>query len=192
MGIIEQVSELDEAETIHYLPSQTVARAEAERIKIRLVFDASCKDRKAGTSLDDCLHVGPSLTPFLFYILLRYRENRIALAGDQEKDFLNIEINPADGDCFRFLWVKDITAKELEIIVYRYRTVVFGVSSSPFLLNAVLQHHIKTYQEQDPEFVAKLLHSCYVDDLVPGCESTEKTLGLYEKANERMLEGGSS
>ena len=190
MGIIEQVSELDEAETIHYLPSQTVVRAEAETTKVRLVFDASCKDRKAGTSLNDCLHVGPSLTPFLFDILLRFRENRVALVGDIEKAFLNIEINPADRDCLRFLWVKDITAKEPEIIVYRYRTVVFGVRSSPFLLNAVLQHHVKTYQEQDPEFVTKLLHSFYVDDLVSGCENTEKALGLYKKAKERMLEGG--
>ena len=47
-----------------------------------------------------------------------------------------------------------------------------------------------TYQEQDPEFVAKLLHSFYVDDLVSGCENTEKVLGLYGKAKERMLEGG--
>ena len=190
MGIIEQVSELNEAETIHYLPSQTVVRAEAETTKVRLVFDASCKDRKAGTSLNDCLHVGPSLTPFLFDIMLRFRENRVALVGDIEKAFLNIEINPVDRDCLRFLWVKDITAKEPEIIVYRYRTVVFGVRSSPFLLNAVLQHPVKTYQEQDPEFASKLLHSFYVDDLVSGCENSEKALDLYEKAKERMLEGG--
>ena len=67
--------------------------------------------------------------------------------------------------------------------------MVFGVRSSPFPLNAVLQHHVKTYQEQDPEFVSKLLHSFYVDDLVSGCDNTEKALGLYEKAKERMLEG---
>ena len=134
--------------------------------------------------------MGPSLTPFLFDIMLRFRENRVALVGDIEKAFLNIDINPVDRDCLRFLWVKDITAKKPEIIVYRYRTVVFGVHSSPFLLNAVLQHHVKTYQEQDPDFASKRLHSFYVDDLVSGCENTEKALDLYEKAKERMLEGG--
>ena len=189
-GVIEQVTQLDEAEKVHYLPSQTVVRAEAETTKVRLVFDASCKDRKAGTSLNDCLHVGPSLTPFLFDILLRFRENRVALVGDIEKAFLNIEINPEDRDCLRFLWVSDISDKEPEIMVYRYRTVVFGVRSSPFLLNAVLQHHIKTYQEEDPEFASKLLNSFYVDDLVSGCESNEKALELYQKAKERMLAGG--
>ena len=189
-GVIEPVAELDEAERVHYLPSQTVVRAEAETTKVRLVFDASCKDRKAGTSLNDCLHVGPSLTPFLFDILLRFRENRVALVGDIEKAFLNIEVNPADRDCLRFLWVSDIKDKEPEIMVYRYRTVVFGFRSSPFLLNAVLQHHIKTYQEEDPEFASKLLHSFYVDDLVSGCEGKDKALELYQKAKERMLAGG--
>ena len=188
-GVIEQVVELDEAEKVHYLPSQTVVRAEAETTKVRLVFDASCKDRRAGTSLNDCLHAGPSLTPFLFDILLRFREYRVALVGDIEKAFLNIEINPVDRDCLRFLWVSDINAKEQEILVYRYRTVVFGVRSSPFLLNAVLQHHIKTYQE-DQDFVSKLLQSFYVDDLVSGCESIDKALELYQKAKERMLAGG--
>ena len=188
-GVIEQVVELDEAEKVHYLPSQTVVRAEAETTKVRLVFDASCKDRRAGTSLNDCLHAGPSLTPFLFDILLRFREYRVALVGDIEKAFLNIEINPVDRDCLRFLWVSDINAKEQEILVYRYRTVVFGVRSSPFLLNAVLQHHLKTYQE-DQDFVSKLLQSFYVDDLVSGGESIDKALELYQKAKERMLAGG--
>jgi len=55
----------------------------------------------------------------------------------------------------------------------------------------VLQHHIKTYQEEDPEFASKLLNSFYVDDLVSGCESNEKALELYQKAKERMLTGGS-
>ena len=102
-GIIKQVVELDDAEKVHYLPSQTVVCVDAETTKVRLVFDASCKDSKASTSFNDCLHVGPPLTSFLFDILLRCTENRVALRGDIEKAFLNIEINPADRDCLRFL-----------------------------------------------------------------------------------------
>ena len=75
-------------------------------------------------------------------------------------------------------------------MVYRYRTVVFGVRSSPFLLNAVLQHHIKLYQEEGPEFVSKLLHSLYVDELMSASERIEKALELYQKAKDRMLLGG--
>ena len=109
---------------------------------------------------------------------------------DMEKAVLNIEIDPKDRDCLRFLWAKDITAKDLEIVVYHYRTVVFGVRSSPFLLNAMLQHHIKTYQEADPQFVSKLLQSFYVDDLVCGYMDTDQASSLYPKSKVRMLEGG--
>ena len=41
-------------------------------------------------SLNDCLHVGPSLTPMIFDVLLKFRTNHVALVGDTEKAFLNI------------------------------------------------------------------------------------------------------
>ena len=51
---------------------------------------------KTGVSLNDCLHVGPSLTPLILNMLIRYREKPIVLVGDIEKAFLNIEIDPSD------------------------------------------------------------------------------------------------
>ena len=189
-GVIEQVSELEPAEKIHYLPHMAVVREESETTKVRIVYNASCKERKSGTSLNDCLHVGPALTPLIFDILLRFRENRIALIGDIEKAFLNIEVCPTDRDCLRFLWFKDCKKELSDIIVYRFNRVVFGVNSSPFLLNAVLRHHVETYKEVDPNFVTKILQSFYVDDLVSGSNSLEDAFSLYRKAKSRMLEGG--
>ena len=43
---------------MHYFPHQAVIRKEAETTKLRVVFDASSKEDKRGTSLNDCLHVG--------------------------------------------------------------------------------------------------------------------------------------
>jgi len=57
---------------------------------------------KEGTSLNDSLHKGPSLTPLLFDILIRFREKRVALIGDIEKAFVNIEVDKEDRDFFRF------------------------------------------------------------------------------------------
>ena len=72
-------------------------------LKVRMVFDASSKEGKNGTSLNDCLHVGPNLTPLLFDILVRFRENNIGLVGDIEKAFLNVCIHEADRDNLHFL-----------------------------------------------------------------------------------------
>ena len=189
-GIIEQVSELEPASKIHYLPHRAVIRENAETTKVRIVYDASCKDRKSGVSLNECLHVGPSLTPLIFDVLLRFRMNPVALVGDIEKAFLNIEIHPQDRDCLRFLWLKDIHAKDPEVIVYRFLRVLFGYNASPFLLNCVLRHHIRRYEQEDPEFVNTLIGGFFVDDLVTACADPQEALTLYEKAKRRMKEGG--
>ena len=189
-GIIEVVPEEDEATKVSYLPHQSVVREQAETTKVRVVYDASCKDRTTKTSLNDCLHVGPALNPLMFDILIRFRENPVVLISDIEKAFLNIEVHNEDRDCLRFLWVKDTHAANLEVITYRFKRVVFGVNSSPFLLNAVLRHHLEKYKEIDPQFVDCLTKSFFVDDLVTSCRSSEEAYLLYEKAKSRMMEGG--
>ena len=189
-GIIEKVPALGNVGRTHYLAHQAVVREDAETTKVRIVFDASCKSRKSGISLNDCLHVGPPMTPFIFDLLLRFRGYSIALTGDIEKAFLNIEINEKDKDFLRFLWIESISEDEPKIVVYRFNRVVFGVNSSPFILNAVLRHHIQTFKDVDPEFVRKLIDGFYVDDLVTGCSAPTEAIALYEKSKERMQKGG--
>ena len=188
-GVIERVVELEKAEKVHYLPHQAVIRKEAATTKVRVVYDASSKEKKSGTSLNDCLHVRPSLNPLLYDILLRFRENRIVLVGDIEKAFLNVCVDKGDRDCLRFLWLED-PPDVSKIVVYRFCRVVFGLNTSPFLLNATLRHHITRFAEVDPEFARKLIESFYVDDFVSGGGTSEEVQVLYGKTCTRMSEGG--
>jgi hypothetical protein len=120
-GVIEPVAALEKpSDKLHYLPHQVVIRKDAKTTKIRIVYDASAKESKNGTSLNNCLHTGPSLNPLLFDILVRFRENKVALVGDIEKAFLNIEVDPGDRDCLRFLWVDDYKKESAETIVYLF------------------------------------------------------------------------
>ena len=141
---------------------------------------------RKGPSLNDCLHVGPSLTQLLFDILLHFRCNRIALISDIEKVFLNIEVDERGRDCLRFLWVV-LQKEEPMIVVSRFCRVVFGVSSSPFLLSATLRHHLQTYI-QDQEFVNKVLEELYVDDFNSGEDSVKEGFKLYRKIKTRLEE----
>ena len=189
VGVIEKVAELEKAPRIHYLPHQAVVRKESATTKVRVVYDASSKESKSVACLNDCLHVGPPLTPLLYNILLRFRENRVVLVGDIEKAFLNVEVGPEDRDCLCFLWVEkppDLS----QVVVYRFCRVVFGLNASPFLLNATLRHHVKRYEISDSRFVAKLLDSFYVDDFVGGGATTQESIELYQKTQSRMVEGG--
>ena len=190
-GVIEKVVELEKGGggKVHYLPHQAVIRKEATTTKVRVVYDASSKEKKSGTSLNDCLHVGPSLNPVLYDILLRFRENRIVLVGDIEKAFLNVGVDQRDRDCLRFLWLEDPLDMS-RVVIYGVCRVVFGLNASPFLLNPTLRHHITKYAEVDPEFVKKLIDSFYVDDFVGGGATPEEVKVLYGKTCTRMLEGG--
>ena len=72
---------------MHYLPHQAVVRKESATTKVRVVYDASSREGKVEACLNDCLHVGPPLTPLLYNILLRFRENRVILVGTQKRPF---------------------------------------------------------------------------------------------------------
>ena len=76
-----------------------------------------------------------------------------------------VSVAPVDRDVLRFLWIGDVNEPHSEITKLRFTRVVFGVSSSPFLLNATLDHHIRKFELVDQPFVEKFCHSVYVDDL---------------------------
>ena len=136
------------------------------------------------------LYTGPSLSKNIFDILIRFRSFKVAMISDIEKAFLMVSIADVDRNVLRFLWVDDISKKEPEIVVLRFTRVVFGVSSSPFLLNATVAHHIGQYETVDPVFVEKFLENIYVDDLAAGGTDVDDTYEFYAKCKLRLAEGG--
>ena len=89
----------------------------------------------------------------------------------------------------RFLWVKDPAAEQPEIIELQFARVIFGVSSSPFLLNATIRHHLE-HANADPETVNKLLRDFYVDDIVTGANNEDEAHELYHTAKTVLKKGG--
>ena len=152
-GIIERVGSsklVSPVSKVHYIPHQAVVRKDAKTTKVRIVYDASAETQKSGVSLNDCLHAGPSLNPLLFDILLSFQEQKIALVADIDKAFLNIEVHESDQD------------------FYGFTRVVFGVNSSPLLLNATLRHHINKYAPNDAKFCDKMVRSSPVSSILNG------------------------
>ena len=128
--------------------------------------------------MNGCLYTGPALSEKIMDIIMRFRAHRKALAGDIEKAFLNVSVAEEDRDVLRFLWFDDVKKEYPEVIVLRFARVVFGVSSSPFLVNATVKHHAERYEEEDPEFVETFLRSIYVDDLSSGGDTDEEAYQL--------------
>lgn len=80
--------------------------------------------------------------------------------------------------------------EESKIITLRFARVAFGVSSSPFLLNATINNHMERYRDRDPLFVDKFLSSIYVDDVSLGSTDVDATYELYLKSKTRLAEAG--
>ena len=138
----------------HYLPHHPVIRRDKATSRVRIVYDASA--RVSGPSLNDCLYKGPPLQQSIFDII---RCHRIALIGDIKKAFLMVGVAEEDRDALRFLWVKNPFTEPYEIVTLHFTSVVFGVTSSPFLFNATIDTHIRKLETIEPAFVSKFLKS---------------------------------
>ena len=94
-----------------------------------------------------------------------------------------------DRDALRFLWVNDVQKDEVIVRPLRFTRVVFGVCSSPYLLNYTIRHHLLQYQDTHPELVKKLIESFYVDDVVTGASTEEEAFQLYTESKSILKDG---
>ena len=167
--------------TEFYIPHRAVVRENAETTKLRVVYDASAKESSNQPSLNDCLHPGPPLQNLLWSVLIRARFYPVLLTGDLQKAFLQVRIKEEERDALRFHW-KFKGHSEIETL--RFTRALFGLTSSPFLLGGVIQQHLKAWEEREPELVAQIRKSLYVDDLITGAPTVKQTQQQKEKATE--------
>ena len=118
-GVIERTEGPGLPGSTTYLPHREVLKNKSASTKIRIVFDGSAK-RKDNVSLNDILYKGPSLTPSLYDLLIKFRLYPIAITADIEKAYLQINVDQKHRDLLRFLWYKDVFNENPEIVKYRF------------------------------------------------------------------------
>ncbi|XP_021959017.1 uncharacterized protein LOC110854896 [Folsomia candida] len=177
--IIERVEE-NCAEKDHFLPHRPVFKPVSATTPVRPVFDASCKVGK-NPSLNQCLEKGPNMLELIPSILLRFREKKIGIISDIRKAFQMVGVASEDLNFQKFLWWKDPINEIIK--EYRHTRVVFGLNCSPFILAAVLEHHLSQV-EPDFKTVAELLKkSLYVDNCVVSLDTDEE----YEEFRQKSI-----
>lgn len=136
-NIIEEVS--NDNDNGHYISYRAVYRPTSVSTPIQPVYDASCKVEN-NKSLNKCLYRGRIVTCWnhLPALLNQFRENNIAFIAYINCAFLMIKVTENDRDFQRFLWWRD--ADKHDISVLRHQHVMFGLTCSPYILNAVIQY----------------------------------------------------
>ncbi|GFT51221.1 integrase catalytic domain-containing protein [Trichonephila clavipes] len=112
---------------------------------------------------------GINLIELIPDILDRFRIYPVGIVADIEKAFLMLSVAPKGRDYLRFF--SPCNEKQL---VYRHCRVVFGVSSSPHLLNASIMHLLENCNSECKEVALKLKSSFYVDNCVTGVFSADE------------------
>ena len=179
---IELVPDAQVIANSHYIPHHAVLK-KSETTPLRIVYNCSARAGKDLPSLNDCLIKGPCMSEKLGDILLKFRTNKYAYAADISKAFLRVRLQQEDRDFVRFLWFKDPYHPELGVNTYRFSSVLFGSTSSPFLLMATLDYHMLN---SDSPFKDLITDSFYVDNLQGTMQDEDTLLQFYVEANHQM------
>ena len=89
-----------------------------------------------------------------------------------------------------FLRYDDPFSIESDIMILLLLLVVFGIISSPFLLNATVKYHLERYLNYAKNFVEKFLNDLYVDDSTSGFFNVKEAYDFYLNTKQIMKEGG--
>ena len=172
---------------VWYLPHHGVYHPNKPN-KIRVVFDCSAKYH--GISLNDVLLQGPNLTNNLTGVLIKFRQDRIAILGDIEKMFYQVNVSKCDRDCLRFYWWPDGELMS-DPVVYRMTVHIFGAASSPSCANFALQQTIQDHgHEFDISVVEAAQNNFYVDDFLCSVSSEDKAINMIRDISSLCEKGG--
>ena len=167
-----------------WLPHRPVFKMdEQSTTKIRGVFNASFKAGNS-PSLNEASYCGINIMADMCDLLLKFRTNKNVLLGDLKHAFLQIKLKYLkDRNNFCF-FVKDGD----ELVCYRYKTIIFGFNSSPFMLNYVIKNIADRYP--DDECSRMIKSSFFVDNLVYTDNDINLLTKLYKTSVARLADNG--
>ncbi|KAF0306140.1 hypothetical protein FJT64_022280 [Amphibalanus amphitrite] len=177
-GIIEEI-DLSVSKRRVFIPHHPVIKTDEQTTtKIRPVFNCSFKTTDS-PSLNDACFPGVNLLTNMTSLLQRFRTNKFMMMADIEKAFLQVHLKyESDQDHFCFLWKTEEGVKG-----YRFKTILFGLNASPFILNHILQLHLQRFRET--ETISALKQSLYVDNFLYTSSDLDKLTDIYHEITIR-------
>ncbi len=161
----------------YYLPHLLVFRPDKTSSKVRPVMDGKAKGPNK-VCLNDFVYKGPKLINDLPAVLLRFRQNTIAVGADIEKMFHKITMPPSHRDYHRFLWKDDDSNK---ISIYRWKSHVFGNAGSPCTAMFATCEHARRFQKDYPQAADTILNSTLVDDMLDSVNTDQEATNLLQQ-----------
>ena len=99
------------------------------------------------------------------------------------RTFLHVGLNQRDRDLTRFFWLSNPEDPKSAFQIYRFKTVLFGSTSSPFMLNATIHHQLGN---DNTSITEKMKENIYVDNIISGCDQEQEAVAYYQEARSIM------
>jgi len=125
---------------------------------------------------------GPDLTNSLVGLLIRFRQDPLAVMGDVQSMFHQVCVPKEDRDLLQFLW----WPKE-----YRMTVHLFGAVSLPNCCNFAMRRNTEDHKHDlSPNVTSTILGNFYVDDCLKSLSSCSTAVKHVADLHKRMLIGG--
>ncbi|KAL0171399.1 hypothetical protein M9458_031710, partial [Cirrhinus mrigala] len=165
-----------------YIPHHLVSHNGKDRV----VFN--CSFQYKGLNLNDSLLPGPTLSPSLLGVLLRFREHSVAISGDIRGMFHQVLLLPEDRPLLRFLWRG--MRRDEPPDVYEWRVLPFGTTCSPCCASFALQRHVSSHSTPDEDVRHSVERCFYVDNCLQSLPSAQEARQLLDKLRKLLATGG--
>ncbi|XP_014292389.3 uncharacterized protein [Halyomorpha halys] len=169
------------------LPHHAVVKNHKNSMKLRTVFDASCKTRNG--SLNDHLFTSPKLQLDIRDILTHFRTHQVVCVADIVKMYRQILVHPPDRKYQHILWRFDPqdTVQQFELC-----TVTYGTSSAPFQAQRAIIQLVRDEGDPYPWASKVLQEDIYVDDIATGAASVDEAKQLASELEKLLSKGFSN
>ena len=110
------------------------------------------------------------------------------IVADIKNAFLQIAIYEDQRDFLRMMWYKNAFAKNPTVKTLRFARVVFGLNSSPFILNGTVRIHLQKYlcEENIKDIIQKLIGDLYVHNVTSSLNNQVEGQQFYETAKSSL------
>ena len=171
----------------HYISHIAVVNTWSHSTPVRIVFISN--QVRQGMSLNSCLAKGPDCyINNVIGILLRWREEQVALVGDIHKMFHSIHLKPLEQYCHWFLW-RDLKMDQ-DPDVYVMTRVNMGDTPAPAISTEAVYKTAELFERDSPKAANLLKRSSYVDDLIDSQPSTPAALKIACETENTLAKGG--
>ncbi|XP_056010774.1 uncharacterized protein LOC130051848 [Ostrea edulis] len=171
---------------IHYIPHHEVLKPNSKSTPVRIVFDSSSS--YMGHVLNEYWAKGPNVLNDLLGVIIRFRQRKIAIAGDITKMYNAIKLSERDQHTHRFVW-RDLQLDKLPD-QYVLTSVTFGDRPSGAISTMALRMTAEMHQTEYPKAAELVIKNSYVDDLLISVNTVCEAKEIIQDTEMMLSHGG--